>query len=204
MSQQCFQKSLARLVADPLFRDRVRAESEAALSDDLTALERRRLLQVAHEDGLAITRTLYKGFRFSKILLMMPMTCALLRDQRLAREVNLFWTNRHAMSFYFLEESLAFCDHLERRIREGLRVVYLDEILAFERASLELKRPRTDDSPLQARRVRFHHDPERLIETLSNGQRPRAVPARPCTLVGSLDAQGEIQWYICEEDKAAN
>ncbi|MGA9994185.1 MAG: hypothetical protein WBP93_02170, partial [Pyrinomonadaceae bacterium] len=182
MSQRCFQASLARLVADPSFRDRVREEREAVLSDDLTVLERRRLLQVAEDNGLAITRTLYKGFRLSKILLMLPMTCVLLGNQRLAREVNLFWSNRHAMSFYFLEESLAFCDHLERR-RRDLRIAYLQEILAFERASLELKRVRTDNHPLQARLVRFRHDPETMIETLSNGHRPRAVPLRPCTLI---------------------
>lgn len=199
MSQQCFQASLARLVSDPSFRDRVRVENEAALSDDLTVLERRRLLQVAADDGLAITRTLYKGFRLSKILLMLPMTCTLLGNRRLAREVNLFWSQRYAMSFYFLEESLAFCDQLERRIREGLRIAYLPEILAFERASLELKRLDSDDGPAQAKLVRFRHDPENLIDALSNGQRPRAVPLRPCTLVSGRDSQGEVEWHVCEE-----
>src|SRR6266545_6479460 len=91
VTQTAFQAALARLLVDGDFRDEVRARGEPALDADLTALERRRVVAVASDAGLEITRTLHDGWRLSKALLMLPMTCALLGHERLARELRDFW-----------------------------------------------------------------------------------------------------------------
>lgn len=89
MTQQTFQAVLARLVVDPTYRDLVRSQGERALPSDLNELQRQRLIFAAGNKGIDITGTLHKGFRLGKILSMLPLTCALLGNKRLAREVDL-------------------------------------------------------------------------------------------------------------------
>lgn len=193
---------MARLVVDTEFRDRVRALGDDALDGDLTTLERRRLKAIASDRGLDATGTLYRGFRLSKLYAMLPRTCALLGKQRLEREVRLYWAARISVSLYFFEEAFGFCDHLQERLHAGLRVTYLEEIMAYERACLELQRPRgnADDAPVP-QLVKFQHDPEILLDRLSRGQKPRAVPALDCMLLGELDDNDKVQWHLLE-DKA--
>ena len=193
---------MARLVVDMEFRDRVRALGDDSLDGDLTTLERRRLKAIASDRGLDATSTLYKGFRLSKLYAMLPRTCALLGKQRLAREVRLYWAARISVSLYFFAEAFAFCDHLLARLHAGLRVAYLDEVMAYERACLELQRPRgnADDAPAP-QFVKFQHDPEILLDRLSRGRKPRAMPALNCILLGELDENDKVQWHLLE-DKA--
>jgi hypothetical protein len=196
MSQRVFQATMARLVVDAVFCGRVRAEHELALDGDLTQLERERLVAIAFDRGLDATRTLYKGFRLSKLYATLPMTCTLLGDDRLAREVGLYWSARVSVSLYYFEEAFGFCDHLQARLRSGLRVAYLDEVLAYERACLELQRPRHDGDVPAAQLVMFRHDPELLLSRLAMGRRPRAIPQLSCTLLGELDADNKMQWHF--------
>jgi hypothetical protein len=188
-----FQAAMARLIVEPDFRDAVRAEGAGALPGPLTALEASRLVTIAHDRGLDMNRTLHKGFRLGKLRALLPLTCALLTPARLAREVAAFWQANPPASFSFLPEALEFCAFLERR---PLRSAYLAEVLAYERATLELERARVGPAPPQS--VRFRHDPVRLLGTLAAGRRPRSVPARPCLLLGSKDGEAPLRWTLVD------
>lgn len=142
MSLPAFQTALARLIVDSDFRRAVRQQGAAALASELTGRERQRLLTVASDPGLEITRTLHKGFRLGKLLAQLPLTCTLLGEEILAREIDAFWQQRLPVSFYYLEEAIAFCDHLLGRARAELDLPYIEEIVAYERAGLELQRAR--------------------------------------------------------------
>ena len=196
VSQRSFQATVARLVIDPDFRDRVRADGAVALDSDLTPLEQERVMSVVCDKGLDATRTLHKSFRLTKIYTMLPLTRALLGPARLAKEIGSFWKAEPPVSHYFLEEAIAFCDFLQTRLRSGLRIKYLEEIVAYERANLELRRPRTNGGSPEPQFVKFDHDPVTLFTRLMRGKAPRAVPALPCWLVGSLGPDEEVQWDI--------
>jgi hypothetical protein len=146
-----------------------------------------------------ITRTLYKGFRLSKLLTTLPYTCTLLGEKCLAKEVGRFWAGRLAMSFYYLEEAFAFCDYLRLRLRAGLAIDYLEEVIGYERAGLELQRPSLNGTPPPPQEIAFRHDPLRLLTPLAAGERPEVVPERPCLVVGRLASGGGLQWTIREE-----
>lgn len=192
MSLQRFQAVLLRLIADPDFRDRVRADGAAALEgEDLTALESGRLVRIAADRGLDINRTLHKGFRLGKLRAMLPLTCQALGARRLAREASAFWAQRPPSSFYFIPEAIEFCAFLSAR---RLRATYLPEVMAYERASLELERARLDEPPAQ--QVRFAHDPAVLLALLAGGRMPRGLQPRPCTAIGRRGADGRAVWQL--------
>jgi len=190
VSALAFQTALARLVVEPDFRDAVRADA-AALPAALTLLERSRLVRIAADRGVDMNRTLHKGFRFGKLRALLPLTCAVLGPKRLAREVAAFWKTHPPASFSFLPEALEFCAFIARR---GVRSVYLHEVLAYERATLELERARAGPAPPQT--VRFVHDPAALLGALAAGRRPRRIAVRPCTLLGEKAAGEPIRWSI--------
>lgn len=194
MTQRSFQTTVARLVIDPDFRDQVRAYGAMALDGDLTALEQERVLSVVCDNGLDSTRTLHKSFRLTKIYTMLPLTRALLGPARLARELGVFWKEELPVSHYFPEEAIAFCGFLQNRLRSGLRIKYLEEVVAYERANLELRQPRTNGTSPEPQSVKFDHDPASLFTQLLSGKPPRAVPPLSCRLVGSLRQDGEVQW----------
>ena len=194
MSQVAFQAALARLLVEDDFRDAVRAGGEAALEGDLTPVERRRLVAVASDPGLGITRTLHDGWRFSKVLLMLPATCAVLGNERLSAEVQAFWKTRVPRSLYFHAEAIAFCDYLMQH-QSRLRLLHLDELVAFERASLVL-RSAWASTPPPPQQVHFRHDPELLLAAVAEGKRPDGIPERPCILVGTSPVSGEVEWRL--------
>jgi hypothetical protein len=119
------------------------------------------------------------------------------------RELKLFWSDHSPTSFYAVDESLAFCEHLQQRRRsKRVRVNYLEDVVAYERAVLELQRPRpTGESP-PPQRVRFHHDPARLLSCLGAGRRPRALPELPCVATGSIADDGTIDWSLASDELA--
>jgi hypothetical protein len=193
VSTQAFQTALARLIVDPDFRDAVRAGDHDALGTGLSARERGRLDRIAHDPGLDINRTLHKGFRLGKLRAMLPLTCRLLGPARLSREVAAFWKQGPPSSFSFIPEALEFCDFLAGR---RLRTKYLEEVMAYERAALELDRARPDLAPAQ--RVSFRHDPSALLATLAEGRRPRAIAPRRCTALGARGNDGQVHWRLLD------
>jgi hypothetical protein len=195
VSLHTFQTSLAQLIVDPDYRDRVRGLGNAALAADLTERERARLCRIAADAGVDINRTLHKGFRLGKLRAMLPLTCQLLGSARLAREVGAFWTKRQPSSFYFIPEALEFCTYLAER---KLRVKYLDDVVAFERATLEIEKARCGAPAAQ--QIRFRHDPGILLAALASGRRPRAVPKRPSIAICRQNGAGAIQWQLFEGD----
>jgi hypothetical protein len=196
VTQRAFQSTVARLVIDPDFRDRVCAHGVVSLDSDLTTLEQERVMAIISDKGLDATRTLHKSFRLTKIYALLPLTRALLGPDRLAKEISPFWNAELPVSHYFMEEAIAFCEFLRKRICSGLRIKYLEEIVAYERANLELRRPRTNGDAPEPQFVKFDHDPLILLPQLMSGKRPRVVPALSCLLVGSLGQDGEVQWHI--------
>jgi hypothetical protein len=196
MTQRAFQSTVARLVIDPEFRDRVCAHGVLALDSDLTVLEQERVIAIVSDKGLDAARTLHKSFRLTKIYTLLPLTRALLGADRLAQEISSFWKAELPVSHYFMGEAIAFCDFLRKRICSGLRIKYLEEIVAYERANLELRRPRTNCDAAQPQYIKFDHDPVVLLPQLMSGRRPRAVPALSCFLVGSLGHNGAVQWDV--------
>ena len=67
--------------------------------------------------------------------------------------------------------------------------------MGYERAMIELKRPRPDGAPRPSQRVVFEHDPAVLLPLLARGERPRAVPRRRHVAIGFLGADG-VDWRI--------
>ena len=191
MSQRTFQAVLGRLALDPELRERVRSDGEAALGEDLTPLERRRLAGVAGDPGLELTAYLIRSFRLGKLLTLLPLTRTLLGNRRLAEEAQAFWRRQPPTSFYFLEEALAFCDFLLAHAR---RTKYLEEVVSYERTMLELRRVRANGDRPAPQLVRFEHDPVRLLTTLAAGRRPRAVPELRCMMRATLEGERDVQW----------
>lgn len=188
MSLERFQETMVRLIVDPDYRDRI-ADGREARDEGLTERETARLRRIAADPGLDINRTLHKGFRLGKLRGLLPFTCRLLGTRRLCGELARFWRDHPPASFYFLPEAVDFCDWLARR---RLRMRYLDDVVAYERATLELERARTGPPPEQ--RIRFRHDPTALLTALAQGRRPRGIPERPCTLVARRDTDGKTIW----------
>jgi hypothetical protein len=199
VTQRSFQAAVARLVVDPAFRDRVRATGISAFDDELTALEQQRVMSIVDEKGLDATRTLHKSFRLTKLYSTLPLTRKLLGPNRLAKEIGSFWQAIPSDSHYFLDESVAFCDFLKKRLRSGLRIKHLEEIVSYERANLNLRRARADTDFPKPELVRFRHDPITLFEQLVKGKRPRAVPERTCTMIGRVNKKGEVHWRLSEK-----
>lgn len=204
MSQREFQAMLGRIVVDTQFRARVRRDGLAALDADLTPREQQRLLSVASDRGMEATRLVHTDFRLSKLYVMLPLTRLVLGRRRFLREADAFWSQYLPVTHYFIPESIDFCDYLQGRLLRGdLRVKYLREIIAYERAELELQRPRPDATLPPPQIVRFRYDPIALFTSLTRQRRPRAIPPLDCTLVGTLERDGQTHWQLrADESKA--
>jgi hypothetical protein len=203
VSQRAFQTALARLVTEADFRERARSEGETTFDSDLTALERRRLARLSRDHGLKVTAALVTSYRLGKILTLLPLTRVLLGDDRLVRELTLFWSDHPPTSFYAVDESIAFCEHLQQRRRsKRVRVNYLEDVVAYEHAVLQLQRPRPTGERAPPQRVRFHHDPAQLLTCLGAGRRPRAVAELRCVATGSVADDGTIDWSLVSDQQA--
>jgi hypothetical protein len=198
MSQQAFQSDLVRLIIDPDFRELVRAGTEAVLSPDLTNRERERLRLVAADPGMNVNRTLHKGFRLGKLRALLPMTCTVLGTQRLAEELAVFWREELPSSFYFLPEALCFCLYLQNRIATGMTVEYLDEVVAYEQAVLELQRVRPEEEKAEPRMIVFRHDPMALLTELAKGWVPPNVRRRNYLLTVDSKPGGGLEWRLSD------
>lgn len=195
MTLEAFQGVLARLATDPHLRERVRSRDRSFLVGDLTDLERRRLQSVAPSQGLHVVATLISSFRLGKILTLLPFTRVVLGEDRLVVEVKRFWKANPPRTNYFLEEAVAFCEYLLERASAGRRVTYLEEVVGYERAMLELRRVRGSGPGPEPQRVRFTHNPAILLSALAEGRKPRRVPPLACSFVGTAE-DGDVRWRV--------
>src|SRR5262245_40131364 len=200
MSLQAFQTVLARLVTEPSFRDRVRTGEEADLGPGLTARETQRLRVAAGDPGLRVTATLVGSFRLGKILQLLPLTRQMLGDARLVQEARAFWREAPPRTFYSLDEVLQFCDYLLGTAGRG---AFVKEVVAFERAQLELRRVRPEGEAVPPQEVFFRHDPRDLLGPLSEGRAPRQARRWFGRLRATMGAGGEVEWERIEDTHLA-
>lgn len=115
MSLAAFQLMLARLTASPALVNRLRADP-AALDEepDLTALERRRLIAIAHSRGMEANCMLYRANRLAPLALNCPETLEALGEQLEAR-LSTFWASEPETHVNFLVETDRFCRWLARQ-----------------------------------------------------------------------------------------
>lgn len=192
MSLAAFQSQLARLVIDERWREEIRTAGPGALTGDLTDRERRRLFQAASDPGLVVTAKLVRSFRLGKILTLLPLTRSLLGDAVLGREVRRFWAEQPPRTLYALDEALAFAANLlERRLYNP----FVDEVVGFERALLELRQARPGNHPAPPQTIHFRHDPRVVLGALAEGRYPpRRTRPRPCVLRVALTPDGTLEW----------
>ncbi len=193
MSLERFQALQARLVVDPGFRERVVAAQGALTEEpDLTALERRRLAAIARSEGLRISVLVHRGWRLGKLLTLLPRTCSMLGPDRAAAELDVFWRRQLPRSLYFHDEAIAFADHLADT-SDDLGLPYLREVVAFERAEVELMRPGTE--PGERRSVVM---PRELGARLAGaiGDAASGGPMEAAVFVGERLAEGGTRWSL--------
>jgi hypothetical protein len=184
MSLAAFQSALAELVAGRT----VALDSAGGLTD----LERRRVEGLAEAMGARAMRTLYFGWRLTKVLSLLPFTTALLGDERLSERLKAFWQQRNATSLYFVEECLEFLEFLEATMTDAPRC--WPDVLAFERARLRLRADQSRGRLCAPQLVRFRSDPAALFAGLNSGTALDEVPNGDVTLRGDLTDAGEERW----------
>jgi hypothetical protein len=139
MTAAAFQGAVAALVTD---RGARQAAAAGQPLPGLSDAEQEQIQRLAADPGLVVTAQLVASFRLGKLLSLLPLTRSVLGNQLLALEVDLFWQACPPTSFYFADEALAFCDHLEARLREGALVDRrLATVIAHERADILHHRP---------------------------------------------------------------
>ena len=189
---QGFQKALCDLVASPdlciLLRE---APDEVLARYELTARDRRRLVDVVQQRGMVVNCSLYRANRLSPIYNLMPHTCFLLGNA-LMDEATEFWKDFEETRLQFDEEVEKFGEFLRQRIELGLlQDPFLAEVLEYELALNELRFSQRLEvlSRLQHREAAsdlgnriglhplvrillFKHEPDRLLQLLSERQSP--------------------------------
>jgi hypothetical protein len=139
MTAVAFQGAVAALVTDRRTREAAAGgERLPGLSDS----EAEQIRRLAADPGVLVTAQLVASFRLGKLLSLLPVTRAVLGNEQLAVEVDLFWQASPPTSFYFADEALGFCDHLVARLEEGaLDDPRLAPVIAHERADILRHRP---------------------------------------------------------------
>lgn len=152
MSEPAFQSHLVALVLDPDYRASVAA---AAVSQphDVSEVEWRRVVEAAKSPGMDACRHVHKAFRLTKLLTLLPRTCAVLGDDQLTRELPEFWRAHPPRGFRYAEEAAAFCDHLDARLTGSL-LADRPGARSHLRATLADERPRfTTYEPMSPARL---------------------------------------------------
>ncbi|MFK7888563.1 MAG: hypothetical protein AB8G16_17010 [Gammaproteobacteria bacterium] len=191
MTTRAFQSAVARLVIEPSYAHAVRAGH--GIDPMLSPLEQRRLISVARDGGLAITRTLHQGFRLNKIIGRAPLCRTLLGERGMAVALEDYWSSCLPMSFYYMHEALAFTAYLRDRAID-MNVAFLGEVAAFEHAALQLQ-TLEGRQPDYFEAVPFQHDPAMLLSELRDGVVPATVRRTDVVLIGSVDARACAQWH---------
>lgn len=195
MSAAAFQASMARLVIDRRFGERVAGTGERALPATLSSRERARVRAAAAHRGLAITRMMYVSFRLSRLQAAVPYTFRMLGKRRLDAEVSLYLERRRPASFYFVDEGRALLAHLRARMRAGaLAMPYLGDVVSYEAGLLALKEARNRGAAATVV-IRVEHDIDAITRALDAGRRPRRIRRQPALIVGRV-REREIRFRV--------
>jgi len=178
MSLVVFQSQAALMATDADFQRSVRRHGEAALATGLDKRERWRLLRLANDPGTRMTRTMYRGFRLSKLHATVPLLCRVL-GPRLTSCALHYFAACSPFTFYFADEGVAFCDHLIATPPARPCPRLLQDVARYERAVLLLGM-RAADGKRSAETVHFAHDPAAVLAWVLGRQ--RAPPPCPTTM----------------------
>jgi hypothetical protein len=205
MSIPSFQQALCDLIASPQLCLALRANPEATLAGyQLSARERKRLMEVVWQRGMSTNCTLYRSNRVTPIYTLLTLTCRALGDQ-LRALLDEFWDAKEYQDGQFHSEVERFAAFLSRRIAAGgIRSPFAAELLQFELAlnalefaprrqildeTAKLPAPQPDTPcrlhPL-ARVIRFRHDPDVLLEAAASGALPSDMPEQDALVVVSV------------------
>lgn len=168
--------------------------SDSPGPDALAAEARHRVDTVRDDPGLGVVRMLYRSWRLTKVLSLLPLTTGAIPTDELTRLLEEFWRRRRAVGPYFVEECLAFLDFLETADVE--RADRLVDLAAFERARLELRdavgagAPRAECDVVLRRRptVLFSADADEVCRADSEAS----------VVHGHVDAAGDERWVVTE------
>jgi hypothetical protein len=185
MSLQAYQAALAELVAEGI---------DGTDRRDLSATERCRLSALAGTPGISTMGMLYRSWRLTKVLSLLPMTLKALGDEQAATLLNQFWRTRRATSLHFVAECLEFANYV--RTAKPDHPDFLVDILAFESARLEMRLEQSQGAAPRARLVSFACDPTSLFEAIQSGGDVSLVPRVGAVLMGQLDAENQEHWTI--------
>ena len=194
MSLTGFQSALAQLIIDADSSRRTRCEPDGALDGyDLTALERRRLVAIAHDSKLRVAHRIHQFFRINALLQSLPLTVRLLGDRRLRSLADGFWRLGAPRNYYYQREAARFGEYLIDLVERGeLKDPYIPEVVRFELAAMDLSRGQqvkgleayteseTDWRPRLSHNLRlviFEHAPADLLSCLERGKAPGDIQA---------------------------
>lgn len=179
MSLLSFQRCVARLATDADFQRAVRRHGGAALGPGLEAGERARLVALAYDPGTRLTRTMYRGFRLSKLHATVPLLCRVL-GRRLTTCVLRYFAECRPFTFYFADEGVAFCDFIIASPPSRPCPRLLQDVARYERAGLLLTMGAADGRSERIA-VPFAHDPGAVLAWACGRQRaPRPAPTPMC------------------------
>ncbi len=195
MSLAEFQLAMRDLIASPERCLDARWDPVSALARyDLTALERRRIVDAVRQKGMSTNCALYRSHRVTPIYTALHLTCLALAN-RLESELDEYFKSEECADTSLRLEIERFARFLERRVASGaLPIECLPELLDFELASNDLRTlprrrllaetaglpPCTRDvapalHPL-VRVARFSYDTRALFATIAHGDATDTLP----------------------------
>jgi len=105
------------------------------------------------------------------------------------------------MSFYFLEEATSFCEFLGDRLGEELDAEALRDVVAFERAGLELQRALPPAEAPTPQVVRLQYHPDDLFAAVASNAELAGLQRHPSLLIGARDRDGGVKWVVADDGR---
>lgn len=190
MSLKEFQRALCDAVASTPRAAALRDDPDRALARyELTDRERRRLVAVAHQRGIATSAAIYRLNRVEPLCEFLPWTWKLLGDD-LVTHASRFW-EEHATDLQYAPEVSAFGSFLAARIRDGLvPQPHVADVLALELAANELRFASAGLLPPPSEHERMAVHPFVRVVTFAT---------EPGALLGALAADGPLPPVSADE-----
>ncbi len=157
MSLRTFQRAQVAMVTDGDVARRMAGGDLAPWQEDLTSLEQERLVAQAADAGMALSRTLHKGWRLTKLLTLLPATFRHGDPDLLGDLVDGFWRLHPPQGLYFEAEAARFAAFVADRVPRGSPL--------HDAAMLEGTLLAVEHLEPNAEVIELHsaHDPRRLL-----------------------------------------